>query len=84
MIKVNLETSQPSFAACHLWHVCNYGRNGCEWGKTRPEKMEACYCFNKNSIHRTYQQKSKDSIESTKSNSVTEYKQDNTGQLSLF
>ncbi|MFJ7616206.1 hypothetical protein ACIQXX_26365 [Bacillus cereus] len=41
-------SNQGSFDCCHLWYKCNYGKNGCEWGKTRPEKPEACSCFKRN------------------------------------
>ncbi|PFJ30588.1 hypothetical protein [Bacillus cereus] len=41
-------TIQGSFDCCHLWYKCNYGKKGCEWGKTRPEKPEACSCFKRN------------------------------------
>ncbi|WP_242300813.1 hypothetical protein [Bacillus cereus group sp. BfR-BA-01494] len=41
-------TNQGNFDCCHLWYKCNYGKNGCEWGKTRPEKPEACSCFKRN------------------------------------
>ncbi|TKH73426.1 hypothetical protein FC676_11475 [Bacillus cereus] len=45
-------TNQGSFDCCHLWYKCSFGKNGCEWGKTRPEKPLACNCYKRHNKSR--------------------------------
>ncbi len=59
--------NQHSFDCCHLWYLCNYGINGCEWGKSRPEKMEACTCYKRN-----FNNKQEDNINSEQTTTMVE------------
>ncbi|PFA92972.1 hypothetical protein [Bacillus cereus] len=83
-------TNQGSFDCCHLWYKCNYGKKGCEWGKTRPEKPEACSCFKRNNKKEKIENKVEGHLEVEAKQKIAEkvVKEDLTlneeTQLSLF